>query len=277
MEVHRTEISGVRLTFYDTRGIGYSPEETRRVLDEIRRKFSSLDIDLFLICIKLSERLTKETLHAIRDIKEVYGKFFLQRCIVVCTFTNAYEEDVKRDEPNISKQELVKAIQEEVRFVSSEIQNAWRDVPSEAYSEIPFINVGLRNTNDSIRGEEELKLSTSDNWIHDFFVVCSGRCPEQHLEPLKKVADKCVPFKHKVAYAAAVGGAGAILGGAVGMLFFPGAGLVIGSTLGAELSLCVVGAGAVGGAGVVGGVGGAVGWLKAASIRKYFIDMFKNV
>ena len=76
LEVHSTEINGVHLTFYDTRGIGISPEETRKVLDDIRENFSSLDLDLFLICIKLTERLTQETLNAIRDIKEMYGNFF---------------------------------------------------------------------------------------------------------------------------------------------------------------------------------------------------------
>ena len=41
---HCTEINGVHLTFYDTRGIGYSPEETRKVFDDIRIKFSSLEL-----------------------------------------------------------------------------------------------------------------------------------------------------------------------------------------------------------------------------------------
>ena len=241
LEVHSTEINGVHLTFYETRGIGYSPEENRKVLDDIRIRFSSLDIDLFLICIRLTERLTQETLDAIQDIKEMCGNFFLQRCIVVCTFTNMLEDDAKRYKPNISRQELAREIEEEVKFVSNKIQDTWRDVPVETYSEIPFINVGWKNTNDSSREEEELKLSTSDNWIHDFFVVCQRRCPKKHWEQLTKVAVKYVPWKYKVTYAAVIAGAGAFLGGAVGMLrlFFPGVASFVGSAFGA----CAVGGG----------------------------------
>ena len=225
LEVHSTEINGVHLSFYDTRGIGISPEETRKVLDDIKEKISSLDIDLFLICIKLTERLTRETLDAIRDIKKMYGNFFLQRCIVVCTFTNTYEDNAKRYKPNISKQELAREIEEELRFVSSQIQKTWHDVPVETYSDIPFINVGSKNTNDSSRGKEELKLSTSDNWIRDFFGVCSRRCPEKHLEPLTKVA---VEWKVKVKYAA-------VIGGAVGI---PGAAFVVGSAIMGKSVMC---------------------------------------
>ena len=221
VEVHSTEINGVHLTFYDTRGIGISPDETQKVLDDIMEEFSSLDIDLFLICIRLTERLTQETLDTIRDIQEIYGNIFLQRGIVVCTFTNVLEDDVKRDKPNINKEGLMKKIQKEVKFVSNKIQDTWRDVPAEVYSEIPFITVGLRNTKDSRRRKEELKLSTSDNWIYDFFDACSKRCPERHLEPLRIFAKECVPC---VNYPS-------VIAGAIGMILFPGAAFVIGSAL----------------------------------------------
>ena len=269
LKEHSTEINGVHLTFYDTRGIGYSPEETRKVLDDIRGNLSSLDPDLFLICIKLAERLTQETLDAIRDIKEMYGNFFLQRCIVVCTFTNMLDDNAKRHKPNISRQEMAREIEEEVRFVSSQIQDTWRDVPVEKYSEIPFICVGWRNTNDSSREEEELKLSTSDNWIHDFFVVCSRRCHEKNLKPLTKVAVKCVPWKRKVAYAAVIGGASVFLACAIGKIYFSGPGFVDSFTLGAKFAshaaangiphIGSVGSGSVG-TGIAGIVGsGSVG------------------
>ena len=224
LEKYRTEINGVHLTFYDTRGIGYGPEETQTILDDIREEFSSGslrpdDLDLFLICVKLTESLTQETLDAIRDIKKVCDNF-LQRCIVVCTFTNMFEDDAKRHEPNISRQELAREIDEQVEFLSSKIQNTWHDVPAEAYSEIPFINVGWKDTNNSSRGKEELKLSTSDNWIHDFFDVCSRRCPEKHLEPLTKVAVKCVPCEVKVKPPERKHPAAAIAGG-IGMILIP--------------------------------------------------------
>ena len=244
LEVHHTEINGVHLSFYDTRGIGISPEETQTLIEDIKVKSSSLDLDLFLICIKLTERLMRGTLDAIRDIREVYGNFFLQRCIIVCTFANIYEIDAKRYKPNISRQELAREIEEELGYLSNKIQNTWDDVPAEAFSEIPFIAVGWRNTDDS-SGEEELKLSTSDNWIHGFFDECSRRCPEKHLEPLKRVAVECVPrkdevepWKVKVKYAAVIIACG-FLGGAICMLFFPRAASALRQKVGSTLSWVV--------------------------------------
>ena len=224
VEIHRGNVAGIDVTMVDTRGLGDSETKNESILQEIKKILkSAAEFDLILICIRMDARIDQSSVDAMHDVAQICGgAWFWKRAIIVLTFTNMFEYVLKTKYRNIQREEIVGKIAEEVQAVFLMIK---RYLPKNI--EIPFVNVGWRHSKE--------KLSTSDDWLHDFFVCCINRCSEDKRVAMETIAEVVgVTVVAAIGGGACAGAVGAGIGGVVGTLFFPGVGTVGGAALGAQ-------------------------------------------
>ena len=224
VEIHQGKVAGIDVTMVDTRGLGDSETKNKSILQEIKKFLNpAIEFDLILICVRIDIRIDQSSVDVMHDIAQICGGArFWKRAIIVLTFTNMFEYVLKAKYKKIQREEIIKKIAEEVQAVFVMLQ---KYLPNNA--EIPFVNVGWRHSEET--------LSTSDDWLHDFFLCCINRCSEDKRVAMETIADVVgVTVLSAIGGGACVGAIGAGIGGVVGTLFFPGVGTVGGAALGAQ-------------------------------------------
>ena len=101
--------NGILINICDTPGLDDADEEDTDTLQNVQQECN--EIDLFLFCIKMTERYERGYTEAMKTITDVYGRDIWKKAMFVLTFSNEYEPDEKFvDKVQAWKQELKKRI-----------------------------------------------------------------------------------------------------------------------------------------------------------------------
>ena len=136
--------SGVRVTITDTPGLGDPDVEDDDTLYKIRKL--SEDVDLFLFCLKMTERFEREHNDEMRAITNTLGEDIWEKGLFVLTFANTIKEEKFTSKLHEWEGEIRKRLTEIVDRKVAE--------------KIPIVPAGFR----------EPQLPDRPSWVSEFWI-----------------------------------------------------------------------------------------------------------
>ena len=255
-DVYSTEMCGVTLDFYDTRGLSDPQISDKKMLQRINSEIPN-GFNLVLVCMRMDEEVDQSLVNALREVSNVYGNALWERTIFVLTFANVYAKQLTSGPGNDSTEATAAQMVEHVNdFIDLLHKRLVKDprwlfsVRESVFRDIPFCMAGITregNPKDHI-------LPTTQDWVQDLLVACISQSTSETVTALKinQAKKRILVEAGTVGSSAVVGGAaGAFIGGTVGTVVFPGVGTVVGVGIG---SLIGGGVGTAAGGGTVVGM-----------------------
>ncbi len=236
LERHQRNINGIDITFYDTRGLCDHEVSNKEFVTKLSQ-YQKIQFDLVLICINITERIDRGMITAINDISNVFDDKFWRHSIILLTFTNRFELELKDDDDDIDENTMANYIHSEVKDVCEIMRKDLNHVAMDVFNKVPFVNIGRIRKG---KEKKDRKLSTSDDWVNDVLTCCIRRCSQQTRPSMMKIAAMCVGNTIGVGvigvpmFGAAGAGVGGVIGGVVGTILFPGIGTVGSAVVGAQ-------------------------------------------
>ena len=184
LQPHKLAIGGVDVTLYDSIGLG-NPELTDAKIISEMAKHVTTGFDLILVCIRLDDRLDKNTADGIKCLSKSIGENFWRRCIFLFTRTNSFIRDLTDEKSSMTDEHILQKIEVEIAKATVLLENCVKP-PNNV--DDPFLSICVGRIRHRETLATDIQLPTSQNWLNDFFFYCLARCSETCKDSMYNIA-----------------------------------------------------------------------------------------
>ena len=142
--------SGIEINIIDTPGLGDVDLEDEDILQNAMKE--GVKIDLFLFCLKMTERLDRHHTNEMKTISDVLGEDIWKKAVFVLTFANEYNWSEKGKLFSKKLNEWETALKKEI--------NKKKIIAPEIAEKIPIVPAGYK----------EPHLPNRPSWISEFWI-----------------------------------------------------------------------------------------------------------
>ena len=142
--------NGIEINIIDTPGLGDLDLEDEDTLQNAIEKGGK--IDLFLFCLKITDRLDRQAIEEMKTISDVLGEDIWKRAVFVLTFANEYNRPEKEKLFSKKLNEWETALKKEI--------NKKKIIAPEIAEKIPIVPAGYK----------EPHLPNRPSWISEFWI-----------------------------------------------------------------------------------------------------------
>ena len=183
---HETNLDGVTVIMYDTRGFFDQNKTEEDILSSIIQECTD-GFSLIIICLKMTDKVDRSIYDCLQKLGKNFNEDLWKRCVFVLTFTNYWLKN--NDICDLNKDQKIAALIKQINAFKKTVKDYAKGIISEEiFDEIPFALAGTAKKKRLIRNDDtEVTVSNdternvvdaTEDWLEELWRVCKRQCED---------------------------------------------------------------------------------------------------